>query len=479
LTKPLHVSVWLRFYAWLFAAAGLVFVAAPTPFTRLINLGVYFLPGGLGPLPGGLGPLPGGGPLPLEHHPFWLGLSGSMMAVLCLTAYALSRDPRISLGWQVLLLSKAVSTALFVTFAATGRNSLVLVGAVVDGAIFLHLLSLWEQAREETEDVWAPREPASGPFFEVWFAKLNDPRTRDALWVRYTRTRSSIGGSATPGGGSATPGKETAAVWYVLFDHARGEILQGKSEGPMPSHESSLATFSLAGRCGEAQWDLHWEPMGVPVFRFVPGILSAAGLAGSEYVVPAPLARFEGRFTAQGREYRFLDAKGSIGHLWGRRMADNWWWAHAVFEGVEGTSVFEILSAQLRIGPSLSPRLTCAHLWLRGRHYRSVGIWSALRNRCRRHGDVWTFRVKFSGLSVEGECAPQGLPQPPSSLFLHPSSLLGPLAELEYESPEGRRLRCRNSKTGAMRLRLGWPEGGVSQLSVEDTAAVEYVGTVP
>lgn len=76
---------WLGVYAGVFAAAGAVFVALPGVVTALLSV-------------------PGAG------RSLWLGLTGSLMAVLTLLAWELSRDPAQAPVWRALLLSKAVSS---------------------------------------------------------------------------------------------------------------------------------------------------------------------------------------------------------------------------------------------------------------------------------------------------------------------------------------------------------------------------------
>jgi hypothetical protein len=214
----------------------------------------------------------------------------------------------------------------------------------------------------------------------------------------------------------------------------------------------------LTGRLPGADWDFAWRERPAPPFRFVPDLLAMTGLAGSDYTTPVAWGVFGGTLRLPEREVVFRDAPGCLGHLWGRNMADNWRWAHAVVDGNAGEepAVFEILSAQVRVGPWRSPRLTCAHLWLDGEHRASASVARAFRNSTAGLPGRWTFRADFGGgLIAEGECVP------------------GASAELEYESPDGRRLRCRNSKTGGIVLRIGR-----RTLTSGDAAAVEWVETV-
>jgi hypothetical protein len=116
--------------------------------------------------------------------------------------------------------------------------------------------------------------------------------------------------------------------------------------------------------------------------------------------------------------------------------------------------VLELLWAEAQAGGVSLPALTFANPWHEGRLRESIGILRGLRNSSRRDGDRWRFRVDFGDLVAEGECAP------------------ALTAELDYESPDGRKLVCRNSKNGSMSVVLSGSTA--AELRTEDAAAVEY-----
>ena len=296
---------------------------------------------------------------------------------------------------------------------------------------------------------------AGGPFYEVWFAKANDPKTRSAVWVRYVFERGVEGARAS--------------CWWILFDAPSGQVAPGKWEwdasellsgpkSPFRLNVSRVEPGRLLGAGEGAFWDFAWTNAGAPAFSFVPPVL--AGILPSGYAVPLSLGRFTGSATIDGTTLELKDAPGSIGHLWGPRMAQSWRWAHAVLDGKNGHSVLEILTARVMLGPCRSPEMTTAHFWHEGRHYQSVGLLAALTTASRREGETWTFRIDFGELSVEGECSPAA----------------GLSVALPYQSPDGRALTCQNSKTGAMRLTLRRPGREAEILSTADQAAVEFAG---
>ncbi|MEK7287088.1 MAG: hypothetical protein AAB091_00820 [Elusimicrobiota bacterium] len=312
---------------------------------------------------------------------------------------------------------------------------------------------------------WKPRHNGSGSrFYEAWFLKLNDPVTRNALWVRYTLLRGQ--------------GKASAACWYVVFDSERGKIFSGRWEEPFErlalSGEaalfalsgSSLGLHQAQGKGPDVGWKISWRGGDVPAFRFVPGVLVNLGIARSNYVAPMSFGLFDGEAVVGDRRYVFCNAPGSAGHLWGSRMADNWRWAQAIFTSQEPAknAVFEILSAQVRVGSWLAPRMTLANLWHEGRLYRAGGVLRALSNRTEPNAQGWAFHVNFGDITAEGSCvAPESM-----------------TARLEYTDTDARRLESLNYKTGAMKLRLLKNSGEpLAQYEQADGAAVETVRGLP
>lgn len=425
----------LRLYALVFAASGLAFVAASPLVYAAVNLAVGLVPGARRLTDIGPG--------------YWLVLTGSMMAMISYLSLEAARDPGQEAAWNTLLLSKFMSTTLFLVFAVLERNTVFLVGAVVDGSIFLHLRYLRRFAPPSPRAHFASRFPSEGPFYEVWFSKINDEKG-NALWLRYTAGRGVSG--------------EEASCWYILFDKEAGRTINGRwtrplkllnrgEDVPFELEGSRFAPGWMVGQGDGVKWDFVWSRPAAPPFSFIPKVLALVGAAKSDYITPVSLAYFDGCFSVEGRDYVFRKSPGAIGHVWGRAMADNWRWAHAAF----GDSVFEILSAQVRVGPLTLPRLTTANLWHGGKLYRSVGLWQAFQNESAREGDRWRFRVGMGEVTVEGECAPE------------PKLT----AQLDYESPDGTRLICRNSKTGAMTLRLSGLAD--AKLETKGAAAVEFV----
>ncbi|MDD5304362.1 MAG: hypothetical protein PHS14_14790 [Elusimicrobia bacterium] len=406
----------MRAYGWVFLATGIVFVAAAVPLTALLGL-----PNG------GMG--------------LWLGLAGSLMAVISLLSFQIAEDPFLDSRWNLLLLSKAVSSLLFAAFAVLGHNAAFLIGTAVDSAIFLHLAFL-------RSGVSFPHRgrAGAGPFSEAWFVMVCDPASRRGFWARYALSRG------------------RAQCRAVLFDKAAGRVAAESWERPLSELESGSATayrlgdLRLARGCAAGpSWNLSWPEAEVGALGFAPPLLTGAGLLSAGYEAAEGLVRVTGEVRVDGLTARFTNAAGGVGHLWSPRGARGWRWARAVFERPGGTTVFEILTADAPLPGRLSAPLTAARLVHEGRSLSSVGALASLRARSELRGGTWSFRVRFGGVVAEGECRLDS----------------GLIAEFPYDAPAGRGV-CRTSMTGSLRLSVR--EGGfpLAELETPEGAIVEF-----
>lgn len=405
----------MKVYGWLFLATGVVFVAAPGPLTALLRL-------------------PNGGP------GLWLGLAGSLMAVISALSFQIEKDPFVDGRWNLLLLSKAVSSLLFAAFAAVRGEPAFLVGTAVDSAIFLHLAFL----RSRVSRPYRSRA-ATAPLQEAWFVMVQDTAARRGFWARYAVSRG------------------RAECRAVLFDKAAGRAAVERWERRAAEVESGLETayrlegFSLAkGRAAGPSWLLTWPEAEVGLLGFVPPMLSGAGLVRGGYEAVEGLIRVAGEARVDGLTARFSDAPAGVGHLWSPRGAKGWRWARAVFPGPQGATVFEILTADAPVLGSLSVPLTAARLVHEGRAFACVGVLASLRARSVFDDGAWSFRVRLGAVVVEGECRlDEGL-----------------AVEFPYESPSGPGV-CRTSMTGSICLTLKEEGRPPVELSSPEGAIVE------
>lgn len=409
----------LRAYGWVFLVTGAVFMAAPAVLSDLLSL-------------------PNGG------RGLWLGLAGSLMAVLSLLSFQIAADPLPASRWNLLLLSKAVSSLLFAAFALVDRRPAFLIGTVVDSAIFLHLAFI----RAGLNFPYRSRAGA-GPFQEAWFVMVFDRASRKGFWARYALARGA--------------GESRARCRAVLFDQAAGRVGSELCDLPHSELESGettvyrLGDWTLSrGRAAGPSCRLSWPDAEVGALGFAPPSLAGAGLLNAGYEAVEGLVRVTGEARVDGLSARFEGAPGGVGHLWSPRGARGWRWARAVFERPEGTTVFEILTSDAPLFGRWSVPLTGARLVHEGRSLGAVGALASLRARSELRDGVWSFRVDFGGVLAEGECRlDEGL-----------------VAEFPYDAPGGSG-HCRTSMTGSLSLTLR--EGGfiLAELKNDDGAIVE------
>lgn len=414
----------MRGYGLVFLVTGGIFLLAAIPLNAILGL-------------------PNGG------HGLWLGLAGSLMAVLAYLSLLIASDPFIDGYWNLLLLSKAVSSSLFVVFAVWDRNPNFVLGAAVDSAIFIHLVVL----RAGVHIPYRSRAAAqAGPFHEAWFIMVQDRDSGRGFWARY--------------GLSRLPGQEGAECRAVLFDKSVGAPLIARWERPVGEvsagdavayrlGESSLAAGRSVGRDADASWDLAWNDDSVGALRLVPPVLRGTGLLGSGYEAVEGLVRMSGTVRVGDRSVRFQDGAAGVGHLWGERGARGWRWARAVFERPgHSSTVFEVLTAAVPLAAGVEVPMTSAVLVHDGLRYDAVGLLPSLRARSSFRDGLWTFRVFCGELAVEGEC---GLDE-------------SCVAEFPLGSSSG---LCRTSMTAVMKLRVRG-EGVEVDLATGDRAIVEF-----
>ncbi len=405
----------MRGYGRLFLATGVVFVAVPGPLTALLGL-------------------------PHQGPGLWLALAGALMAVISLLSFQIAEDPFVDSRWNLLLISKAVSSLLFAAFAAARREPAFLIGTAVDSAIFLHLAFL----RAGVSRPYRSRA-ASSPVQEAWFVMVSDPAARIGFWARYAVSRG------------------RAECRAVLFDKAAGRAAVERWERPAAEVESGPATayrlgefFLAKGRAEGPSWLLTWPEAEAGLLRFAPPLLSGAGLVRGGYESVEALTRVSGEARVDGLTARFAGAPAGVGHLWSPRGARGWRWARAVFPLSGGTTVFEILTADAPLIGGFSVPLTAARLVREGRALSCAGALASLGARSELRDGVWSFRVRLGGAVAEGECRLD------ESLAV----------EFPYESPAGPGA-CRTSMTGSMRVTL--EEGGrpSAVFSAPENAIVE------
>lgn len=222
----------------------------------------------------------------------------------------------------------------------------------------------------------------SAGHYEVWYVTLNHRPSGSGFWIRYTLE--------APHAGAGAP---YAQLWFCRGDRQRPERTFGINRRvPIGTLEAQAQPFSLrlggagaggrlwdeglsgelAGDGHRARWQLRFAPAPrVPVHRHLPAFAYAGGgrLPSTVVVSPNLSIALRGTIEVDGESYELEGEPGGQSHLWGRKHAYAWAWAHCnAFDTGTGheTAVLEALSVQLRRGPLLLPRLTMLSVYPEG-----------------------------------------------------------------------------------------------------------------
>ncbi|MBI3543874.1 MAG: hypothetical protein HY075_11430 [Deltaproteobacteria bacterium] len=283
-------------------------------------------------------------------------------------------------------------------------------------------------------------------FYEVWYLKLNLPSdgalVGPALWLRFT-TLSARNGL-----------KKVAEVWAIFFDPQAGGGSQKvaikntcslgsyatNSDGSVAIEDSFFGadrtSGTTIGRGHRIEWDLKFEPNSYTFFH-VPDTLQKLKLTKSVVCKPNVDIRFTGWFTVNGKRFDVSAAPGCQGHIWGKKYAHDWAWAHCnSFEG-GSPAVLEALSARVKLGGVVtSPQMSALFFEYKGERHEFNRLSDAFAIRSEYGLTNWKFSVDRGPLRLLGEI----------------SCDVKDLIAVTYEDTQGSYLYCNNSELASMSL---------------------------
>ena len=283
--------------------------------------------------------------------------------------------------------------------------------------------------------------------YESYFLRANHPRRKLAFWILYT--------IFSP---NKNPQDATGELWAVYFDGEKGENVSLKKEFPLRDCRFKLNEEGLNLNVGGAillndssrgdvkenevrlNWNLNYSGGQSPVYGLAPEYYDSS-FPKAKFLVSQPLALFSGEFHINGEKIEILDWPGSQNHNWGSRHTDRYAWGQvAGFDNAPDTFL-ELGTAQVRLGPFWTPRLTPIALRHKGQDYNLNKLWGAW-GRASYDFYEWNFRGKGAhGLELKGRIYAQ------ESDFVR----------LEYFNPPGGSKFCYNSKIAACELELVLP----------------------
>ena len=233
----------------------------------------------------------------------------------------------------------------------------------------------WNSSRFKPED-------QSG-FYESYFQRANHPTRPLAFWIRYT--------SFSPKG---RPDKACGELWAIYFDGETNRITAVKETIPISQCSFSrtqldvridgatLTDGALRGRAASPshtlQWSLRYTGHERPLL-LLPESLYERGFPKAKALVGTPNAVYTGTLTVDGREIPIDGWTGSQNHNWGSRHTDHYAWGQVAGFDNAPDAFLECSTAQIKLGPVWSPRLTFVVLRDEGQEIALNGLLQAVR----------------------------------------------------------------------------------------------------
>ncbi len=310
---------------------------------------------------------------------------------------------------------------------------------------------------------WLAGEPRG--HYESWFCRANHPSRPLAFWIRYT--------IFSPRG---KPGEALGELWAVHFDGEARRITAVKDERPI--RVCTFAKSELSARMGDATldaealrgeascaghrlaWSLRYTSPEPPLF-LLDRSLYAAPLPKAKALVGSPHAIYEGTLEVDGEKIPIDGWIGSQNHNWGEKHTDRYAWGQVAGFDDAPDAFLEVATAQVRLGPVMTPPLTVLVLRLDGEELAFNTIARATRAKARYDFFQWHFETGDHDTRVEG------------SIAAATSDFVG----LPYYDPPGGTKTCLNSKIARCDLTVRVRGRPLRTLSSRNRAAFEILTT--
>jgi hypothetical protein len=307
------------------------------------------------------------------------------------------------------------------------------------------------------------RPQDAGGFYESYFQRANHPSRPLAFWIRYTVFR--------PQG---RPGAACGELWAIYFDGENGRITAVKQEVPIAACHFSptqldvriagatLADGALQGHAASPahaiEWTLRYRGHEPPLL-LLPASLYEGGFPKAKALVGAPNADYHGILTVDGREIAIDGWRGSQNHNWGSRHTDRYAWGQVAGFDNAPDAFLECATAQVRLGPCWSPRLSFLVLRDEGQELALNGLMQAVRARGRYDFFEWALDVRGPQVRVHGRI------QAPASAFVG----------LAYRNPPGGSKTCLNTKLAGAEFTVERAGRSPKVLTTQHRAAFEIL----
>jgi hypothetical protein len=247
-----------------------------------------------------------------------------------------------------------------------------------------------------------------------------------------------------------------AELWAIAFDRARpGGARANKRSYPIAQAQLHSDPFALVLPDGELRhgaargalggdgqggpslrWDLHYACPAQEFRPFPSPRMYSGAFPRSKTLTPVPDTRLEGSFEVDGETWNVAGFAAAQGHNWGKGHAHAYAWAHTnTLRPRPGSAPaeqawLEVISGRVRLGPLLTPWLSCAAISIDGELFRFDGPRALLSRSVRCDARSFRFQLRQRDATLEAR------------LWADPEQLAG----LRYRDPDGQELACLNSK---------------------------------
>jgi hypothetical protein len=285
--------------------------------------------------------------------------------------------------------------------------------------------------------------------YEVWYMTWNHPQTGQGLWLRFVLE-------------SSTDGHSRGELWFARFDpHAPERTFGVHRRYAVTAVTSSSTPFNLTignSQLGHSHtfgafdgdghaiaWDLRWDPAEREL-KFFPDLAHSLKIGETETVSPNPRVAVTGSIVIDGERLAFDRAVLGQTHVWGKKHAFAWTWAHCGDFAGAPDGLLELVAARLHRRGVTTPPLVMVTLDLDGERHRLNQFRHVALNRARWGRSDVHFTARSATFKVEGEltCTPEQMVVAP------------------YLDPDGTPVFCSNTEIGDARLvisrraGLGW-----------------------
>jgi hypothetical protein len=319
---------------------------------------------------------------------------------------------------------------------------------------------------EQRRNTWNAsrfRPGETGGLYESYFLRANHSERPLAFWIRYT--------VFCPQG---RPDQAQGELWAIYFDGEAQHIAAVKESLPIADCRftpdrldvrigaATLSEGRLEGGAASANHAVSWRLTftgDAPPLLLLPESMYAGGFPKAKALVARPNAAFTGTLTVDGREIAIDGWRGSQNHNWGSRHTDRYAWGQVAGFDNAPEAFLECSTAQVRIGPLWSPRLTLLVLRDGNEEIALNGLLQAARA----HGDYDFFSWSIDSRSPQARL--HGRIEAPASAFVG----------LNYLNPPGGAKTCLNSKLAAAEFTLERPGRPAKTFSTRSRAAFEIL----